>query len=188
MQAARGTAIAESGDSKRVVRVIMIVVALTVYVADQATKQLALTYLTPGQPVPVIGDLLRLLLVFNPGAAFSLGEGFTVGLSVFAILALSGVVFVIAPRVANRPWAFAIGLIACGVGGNLTDRLLRPPGPLQGYVVDFLQLPYWPIFNVADMCLVFGAGTVVWLTVVRPLPMTSSGPVAEMVADQGDEA
>ena len=47
----------------------------------------------------------------------------------------------------------AFGLLLAGIGGNLTDRLLRDPGPLRGHVVDFLMLPHWPIFNVADMCI-----------------------------------
>lgn len=170
----------------RSVRATMIAIALGTYLIDQVTKHLAVTHLEPNQPVPLVGDLLMLRLVFNPGAAFSLGEGFTTVIAIFAILALSFVVFVLAPRVDNRPWAVAIGLIACGIAGNLTDRLARPPGPFQGYVVDFLQLPYWPIFNVADMCLVFGAAAIIWMNIVRPIPFSSGGQAAN-VADEGSE-
>ena len=61
-------------------------------------------------------------------------------------------------------WAVALGLLLAGVAGNLADRLLRDPGPFRGHVVDFLALPRWPVFNVADMCInVAGALVVVLL-------------------------
>ena len=50
-----------------------------------------------------------------------------------------------------------MALLLGGAVGNLTDRLVRAPGPFRGHVVDFLQLPHWPIFNVADMCVVSAA-------------------------------
>ena len=56
-------------------------------------------------------------------------------------------------RVRNFGWAIAFGLLLAGISGNLTDRLFRSPGVLRGHVVDFLMLPHWPIFNVADMCI-----------------------------------
>ena len=56
-------------------------------------------------------------------------------------------------RLGSTVWAVAFGLLLAGICGNLTDRLLREPGPLRGHVVDFLMLPHWPIFNVADMCI-----------------------------------
>ena len=63
-------------------------------------------------------------------------------------------------RLGSRLWAVALGLLLAGVGGNLTDRLLREPGPLRGHVIDFLMLPHWPIFNVADMCINVAAGLI----------------------------
>ena len=56
-------------------------------------------------------------------------------------------------RVRNFGWAIAFGFLLAGITGNLTDRLFRAPGVLRGHVVDFLMLPHWPIFNVADMCI-----------------------------------
>ena len=56
------------------------------------------------------------------------------------------------------------GKLLGGVGGNFTDRLIRDPGPFRGHVVDFLQLPHWPIFNVADMCIDAAAVLIVLLT------------------------
>jgi signal peptidase II len=99
-----------------------------------------------------VGGLLRLELVRNPGAAFSTGTSYTVILSVIALLA-AGVVIRFGRRLGDRTWAVALGLLLAGVCGNLTDRVFREPGVLRGHVVDFLELPHWPVFNVADMLI-----------------------------------
>lgn len=110
---------------------------------------------------------LTLRLIRNPGAAFSLGESVT---PVFAVLSFAVLVFVLvrlAPRIGHVGWAVALGLLSAGVSGNLADRLFRQPGFLHGHVVDFLQLPNWPIFNVADMCITSAAVLIMILSVVR---------------------
>jgi signal peptidase II len=71
------------------------------------------------------------------------------------------------PRLGHGGWAVALGLLTAGVGGNLTDRIFRSPGVLRGHVVDFLELPYWPVFNVADMCITAAAVMVVVLAVIK---------------------
>ena len=71
---------------------------------------------------------------------------------------------VLGPRAA---WALALGLLCAGVAGNLIDRFARQPGVLRGHVVDFLQLPHWPIFNVADMCISAAAVLIMVLAVVK---------------------
>jgi len=131
-------------------------VALGVVVIDRLTKWLAVTYLVPGEPKPVLGDLLRLNLVENSGAAFSLGAGFTV---VFTGIAVAVVVVILrtAGRLGSVGWAVALGGLLGGALGNLIDRLTRAPGVGRGYVVDFLQLPHWPVFNCADMAIVGSA-------------------------------
>ena len=88
----------------------------------------------------------------NPGAAFSTGTSYTVLLSVIALVA-AGVVIRFGRRLGDRTWAVALGLLLAGVCGNLTDRVFREPGVLRGHVVDFLELPHWPVFNVADMLI-----------------------------------
>jgi signal peptidase II len=60
-------------------------------------------------------------------------------------------------KVMSKWWSIAMGLALGGVLGNLADRIFRPPYRLQGEVIDFLQLPNWPIFNVADMAVVSSA-------------------------------
>lgn len=103
---------------------------------------------------------MRLNLVYNPGAAFGMGGRFTVAISVLAVVATLVATW-FAFRARTVAWAVALGLVIAGVGGNLIDRLFREPGPLRGHVVDFLQLPNWPVFNIADMCINAGAALIV---------------------------
>jgi len=125
---------------------------VTAYAVDVVTKVLAVAHLTPADPVDVIGGLLRLDLVRNPGAAFSTGTSYTLFLTVIAAVA-AGVVIRFGSRLGDRTWAVALGLLLGGVCGNLTDRVFREPGFLRGHVIDFLELPHWPVFNVADMLI-----------------------------------
>jgi len=133
-------------------RLVFVLVAVTAYAVDLATKVLAVRHLTPGQPVDVVGSLLRFDLLRNPGAAFSTGTSYTLLLSVIALVA-AGVVIRFGRRLGDLTWAVALGLLLAGVCGNLTDRIFREPGFLRGHVVDFLALPHWPVFNVADMLI-----------------------------------
>ena len=158
MQAARGTSVA--APSPR--RLLFAAVAIVAYAVDQVTKVIAVEKLDGRPDVRVVGDLLSLHLTRNPGAAFSLGTGFTPVLSVVAILASLTVLW-FARRIGSAGWACALGLLLAGITGNLTDRILRAPGALHGHVVDFLQLPNWPIFNVADMCINVAAALIVIL-------------------------
>ena len=165
MQAARGTSLTEGSaeetdvpDRRRYVGLFALVAAL-LYAADQVTKYLAVEHLTGQADKPLVGDLLQLHLTRNPGAAFSTGTAFTEVLSCVAIVAV-GVVLWLSRRIGSALWAVALGVLLAGVAGNLTDRLFRAPGPLKGHVVDFLMLPHWPIFNVADMCINVAAGLI----------------------------
>lgn len=124
---------------------------------DQLVKLACLTYLEPGRPVEVLGPLVRLHLISNPGAAFGLGGNATIVFSLLAIVATAGCVLVGLPRITRGWHAVVLGLLLAGIGGNLVDRLLRPPAPLHGHVVDMFQLPYFAIFNVADVCITMAA-------------------------------
>ncbi|MGH3509625.1 MAG: signal peptidase II [Nocardioidaceae bacterium] len=130
------------------------------YLIDLTSKQLAVAHLTPGAPVHVVGNLLELELTRNPGAAFSTGTSYTVVLSCVAIAVAIAVLWA-ARRVGSIGWAIGLGFLLAGVCGNLTDRIFREPGVLRGHVVDFLSLPHWPIFNVADMCIDIAAAFIV---------------------------
>jgi signal peptidase II len=135
--------------------------------ADVSTKIIAVAQLDPQVPIRLFGGLLTLRLIRNPGAAFSQGEQFTAVIACFAIAVLIFVLVRLVPRIGHVGWAFALGLLCAGVAGNLSDRLFRTPGVLRGHVVDFLQLPHWPIFNVADICIDTAAVLIVVLAVVK---------------------
>jgi signal peptidase II len=122
--------------------------------------------------VRVVGDLLVLDLARNPGAAFSTGTSYTVVLTFVAMVAACAVLW-FARRLASTGWAVALGFLLAGILGNLTDRIFRAPGPLRGHVVDFLQLPHWPIFNVADMCINVAAALIV-VQAVRGVPLAGT--------------
>jgi len=136
------------------------ILAVLVLAADQFTKYLALQNLPERQAVPVLGDFLQLYLTFNPGAAFSLGEGVTWVFTLVLAAAALTIVALAATRVRSRAWAIVLGLLLGGILGNLTDRLLRAPGFLVGHVVDFIHTPWlwlWfpsAIYNIADMFIV----------------------------------
>jgi signal peptidase II len=180
MQAARGTSLSDDETRPAPTRltrgsprpkVLLAGIALVAYGLDLLTKQLAVTRLADGD-VPVLGDWFVLHLTYNPGAAFSLGTDFTVALSCLAIAAVC-VVVVVARRVASLTWALALGLLLGGVAGNLTDRLVRDPGPMRGHVVDLFMVPHWPVFNVADICINIAAGLIV-LQAIRGVAVDGS--------------
>ncbi|HET9021375.1 MAG TPA: signal peptidase II [Ornithinibacter sp.] len=142
---------------------VLLGLAAGVLLLDQASKVWALHALTPGEPVDVVGSLIRLNLIRNPGAAFSIGDGSTWILTAISLAILVWVV-IGARKVANVPWAVALGLLLGGALGNLADRFFRPPGPGRGHVVDFID--YFGLFigNVADIAIVVAAGLIMVLT------------------------
>ncbi|MCW2737455.1 signal peptidase II [Nocardioides sp.] len=169
MQAARGASLNSSDQVDQVparrrvdTRLVFAGIALLAYAADLGSKQWALASLADGD-IPVLGDWFTFHLTFNPGAAFSTGTDFTI---LFTGLAMVAVVVVLwlSRRVGSTGWALALGLLLGGVGGNLTDRIVRQPEPFHGHVVDFLMLPNWPVFNVADMCINVAAGLIILQT------------------------
>lgn len=138
--------------------------ALVLVGIDQATKQLALTRLAPGAATEwFLGELLGWKLVFNPGAALSMGEGFTWILTILAV-GVTVVIVLSSRRIASRPWAVALALILGGAVGNLVDRLARDPGFGHGHVVDFINYAGFFVGNVADIAIVCAAVLVVWLS------------------------
>ena len=133
---------------------------------DLVVKNAAIANLDPQRPISLLGGLVTLQLIRNPGAAFSMGENFTVVLTIIAIAALIAVLTFIVPRLRHSGWAVTIGFLLAGIAGNLTDRLFRDPGPFRGHVVDFIQLPNFAIFNVADMFITAAAVIGIWLSMI----------------------
>jgi signal peptidase II len=191
VQTARGTAITSVGGARpierRRLRLIVAVVALAGLAADLVTKIIAVTQLEPFVSVRLLGGLLTLRLIRNPGAAFGQGQRFTYVFAIAAILVLCFVIIKLVPRIGHPAWAVAIGLLCAGVAGNLTDRLFRPPGVLRGHVIDFLELPYWPIFNVADMCITAAAIMIIFLSIVKGINITGERHVRSRRGDSGED-
>ncbi|MFM9151993.1 MAG: signal peptidase II [Candidatus Planktophila sp.] len=142
--------------------------AAIVWAIDYTTKTWALNNLSQREPRELLGSFLQLRLLFNPGAAFSFGTNFTV---IFTILALGaiGVIAYFAIKIDNRWWASVLGLALGGILGNLTDRIFREPSIFNGHVIDWIELPKWPVFNIADMAIV-GAALLSVLLITREIP------------------
>ncbi len=140
-------------------KVLLIAVLSTVVVLDVLTKAWAMSSLTFGHPVPVLGEFFRLTYTHNPGAAFGINIGehsrlFFLVLSLAALVVL-GVIYRSTPA-ADRLRLSAVSLVSAGAIGNIIDRFRFEAG-----VVDFLDVGIgahrWPIFNVADMAVSIGA-------------------------------
>jgi signal peptidase II len=132
---------------------IILSVALAVYLLDLLTKIWAVATLE-GKPTQyVVGKILRWEFARNPGAAFSSFTGATFALTFVSL----GVLLYLSLRMRHvhvRAWSYPWGGLAGGILGNLTDRIFRDPGPLRGHVVDWIGLPNWALFNIADSAIV----------------------------------
>lgn len=160
---------------------------------DVVTKVVAVARLEDEPPVRLLGGAVYLVLVRNPGAAFSLATGLTWLLALLAI-GVVGVIVWLAPRLRSTGWAVGLGLVLGGACGNLVDRIFREPSPLQGHVVDFVSLfapdgSVWPVFNVADSAIVCGGALVVLMSLLgRDYDGTIHPPKRKRAKDDaGDE-
>ncbi len=139
---------------------LLAAIAAIVVILDLISKIIIVATVQPGEPIRILGGLVYLSLIRNPGAAFSMATGMT---WVLALIAIGVVIFIIrmAPRLRSTPWAISLGLVLGGAIGNLIDRIFRSPGFLQGHVVDFVSVfgpnaQYFPVFNVADSAITIG--------------------------------
>lgn len=151
----RSTAVTR--DPRRRGRNLGLILAMMVAVAviDQVVKQIMVTNLQEGVPVNVIGEFFQLFLLYNPGAAFGMGQDST---WLFTTIQLA---FVIGTTVAafflrDRPTSAGLALIGGGALGNLIDRLVREPGFYFGHVVDYISIGDFAIFNLADASINIG--------------------------------
>lgn len=147
-------------------------IAGTVVVVDQLSKAWAVSALADGQVVNLIGQLLRLRLVYNPGAAFSLGEQVTWLFTAVSLVVCVTLVMVLRGGISSMGWAVALGSLLGGAAGNLIDRLFRPPELGAGHVIDFIDYNGFFVGNVADIAIV-GAAAVLAVLSVRNVPMRS---------------
>jgi signal peptidase II len=131
----------------------MAVAAASVVILDQVTKSLALSALSSGEKVPIVDGVLSLRVARNSGGIFGLLPGAEI---LFVTLTAVVVTLVIVWGVRSGEYPILFGLVAGGGLGNLLDRILREPGFLRGHVVDFIELPFWPTFNIADTAITIG--------------------------------
>lgn len=135
---------------------IFILAVLTVFVLDQGIKWTVMRYMELGQSIPLINNVLQLTYVQNPGAAFGMFPYRTAFFIVVTVLVVAGIALYYRKIPPGKKWLKA-GLIlqVGGAVGNLADRMRF------GHVVDYLELPYWPVFNLADMAIVAGVGLLI---------------------------
>ena len=124
-------------------------IAVVVLALDQAAKIAVERELTRGESVSVLGPL-DFTLSYNDGIAFGIASGAGPLVILFALVALVALGWFVASAPPGWPTAVAAGLILGGALGNLVDRLTR------GDVVDFVSLPAWPAFNLADVSITVG--------------------------------
>ncbi|CAB4599105.1 unannotated protein [freshwater metagenome] len=148
-------------------------IALAAFAIDLITKSAALTYLDSA-PRKILGSFLQLELTFNSGAAFNLANSKTIFLTLFAVVVAAFILF-FGGKITSPKWAYGLGLMLGGIFGNLSDRIFRAPGALQGEVVDWIKVSYWPTFNLADTSIVLGAGLIILLSArnINPIDRNS---------------
>jgi signal peptidase II len=167
-------------------------IAAAVLAVDVVTKVLAVAELEGREPVALLGGLVNLVLVRNPGAAWSLATGYTWVLSLIAIVIVV-VLIRVARRLRSTGWAIAMGLVLGGALGNLVDRFFRSPGPLRGHVVDMVSLvrpdgTFFPVFNAADAAVCCGGVLLVLLALTgRELDGTRTPSRRSRDRDGGDD-
>ncbi|KMS87454.1 MULTISPECIES: signal peptidase II [Streptomyces] len=157
----QGTPARRTGRGRRIA--VLFAVAAFAYALDLVSKMLVVSRLEGHAPIQVVGDLLELHAIRNPGAAFGFGAAFTV---IFTLIAAAVIVVIIrlARKLYSFPWAVALGLLLGGALGNLTDRVFRAPGVFEGEVVDFIAPKGFAVFNLADSAIVCGGILIVLLS------------------------
>ena len=145
-------------------------IAWVVWLIDLGTKVWAEKVLSSRANIEVIGSFLQLAFIRNSGAAFSIGTGKTI---IFTIFALGVLIFITrySSQITSKGWAVVCGLLLGGILGNLTDRIFREPSFLQGHVIDWIQVPNWPVFNIADSAIVIAAVIAMILTIRNIAPI-----------------
>lgn len=138
-------------------------VAVVAYALDLVSKMIVVAKLEHHEPIEIIGDWLQFNAIRNAGAAFGMGEAFTV---IFTFIAAAVIVVIarLARKLYSLPWAIALGMLLGGALGNLTDRIFRSPGVFEGAVVDFIAPKGFAVFNLADSAIVCGGFLIVILS------------------------
>ncbi len=140
---------------------LALVLALSVFLADQGLKQLVEASMRLGESIPVIPKVLQLTYIKNDGGAFGILGGQSSVLLLGSAVAVAFVLWMLLEGPPTRLMSSGCGLILGGAAGNLLDRLT------EGVVTDYIDLRVWPIFNAADVAIVLGAAALL-LVALRP--------------------
>lgn len=168
----------------RVKRVaVFVCVAAAVILFDQLTKWAAVSMLSDGRRVPVLGPILSLRLLYNPGASLGMGANMTWLISLFAVVACV-VLFVLAIMTESMLWTVSFAMAFGGAFGNLFDRVAYANGFLNGKVIDFIDYG-WSVGNVADIALMAAALMICGL-VVCSTPFVTPAASASDASDRAD--
>lgn len=159
--------------------VLFVAVAVLALALDIISKCIVVANISPYQDKRLLGGALHLVQARNSGAAFSVGTGMTVILTLVAV-AVVVVIVRAARRLRSIGWAIALGLVLGGALGNLTDRFFRAPSPGKGHVVDWITVfpnDHWtfPTFNLADSCITVGGCLAVLLS-LRAIDLQGNRP------------
>ena len=132
---------------------ILCAISLIIFISDQLTKRLIVQVLEPGEslsPIPGLGRIFQFTYITNTGAAFGLFPNWGNIFIIIALIVVIGIVYYF-PAVDNRLVQLSLGLQLGGAIGNLWDRIFN-----DGHVIDFVDIGFWPIFNIADISIVTG--------------------------------
>jgi signal peptidase II len=156
---------------------LLLGVAVFVLAADIISKAIVVAKMPDHEPIRLLGGFLTITYTRNGGAAFSIGTSMTI---IFTLIAAGVIVYILraARNLRSVGWAIALGLLLGGATGNLVDRIFRAPAPFQGHVVDWIELPHWPVFNLADSSIVC-AGVLVVLITMRGIRLDGTRPAAD---------
>jgi signal peptidase II len=161
--------------SSRRYALVAFAIGFAVCAVDVVSKILVVAELSGRAPMTVLGGVITLQLYRNPGAAFGVGPSFT---AIYALVAAAVLVSIlrVSSRLRSWLWASALGLVLGGAAGNLADRIFRSPGPMRGWVVDWIKLPLFPeTFNIADSALTVGVVLLVLASIRSQLRGQASG-------------
>lgn len=159
---------------------IALIPLIIAYMGDLWTKETVLANMVEGERIPVIEPVLFWHFIRNPGAAFSIGTDYTWVFTIVQAAGLIIVLYLIIRRARTLPWLLTLGALGGGIAGNLTDRLFRDPGFGVGHVIDFISVPNFAIFNIADSFIVVSIIVIVILVMM--------GRTMDGLPEESDEA
>ena len=136
-------------------------ISAVMFGADQLTKLLIVNRFIPGESAPLLPSILHLTYVQNRGAAFGLLQGQQPLFVALAILVIGWLGRELMKPATSRLMAVGAALVLGGAAGNLLDRIRL------GYVVDFIDIRVWPVFNIGDSAITIGVALLLWHSLWR---------------------